>query len=155
MKFNHLIQINDPLNPLIDSLSREQLWRGLVYRAENPIPFVLGLDTCRIVMRTQSTLRRELHFGTLTVRDRVRLDPMHRVRYETEAGGGLPASSLVMTIEDHGQEQLAVRFEYQTLRLESDAPDAEFYNGFLRQAYVAADIDTIRTIRRLIVEHVL
>ena len=35
MQFSHLIQINDPFNPLIDPLSREQLWRGLVLRALN------------------------------------------------------------------------------------------------------------------------
>lgn len=28
MKFEHLIEINDPLNPLIDTLSLEQVWRG-------------------------------------------------------------------------------------------------------------------------------
>ena len=32
MRFEHLIQINDPLMPLLDTLSREQLWRGLVLR---------------------------------------------------------------------------------------------------------------------------
>ena len=30
MRFEHLIQINDPLMPLLDTLTREQLWRGLV-----------------------------------------------------------------------------------------------------------------------------
>ena len=155
MKFSHLIQINDPLNPLIDPLSREQLWRGLVYRAENPLPFVLGLDDCRIVVRTEHTLRRELHFGSLTVRDRVTLDPMNQVRYETEAGGGLPASSLVMTIEEPGADELVVRFDYETLRRAGDAPGEQFYNAFLKKAYVEADIDTIRTIRRLVVENLL
>ena len=121
MRFSHLIQINDPLNPLIDPLSREQLWRGLVYRAENPLPFVLGLDECRIVVRTERTLRRELHFGSLTVRDRVTLDPMKQVRYETEAGAGLPASSLVMTIEEPGaddseerRQQILIQLEHQS-----------------------------------------
>jgi len=155
MRFSHLIQINDPLNPLIDPLSREQLWRGLAYRAENPLPFVLGLDECRIVVRTERTLRRELHFGSLTVRDRVTLDPMKQVRYETEAGAGLPASSLVMTIEEPGADELVVRFEYETSRRSGDAPSEEFYNAFLRKAYVEADIDTIRTIRRLVVENLL
>jgi len=32
MKFEHLIEINDPLNPLADTMTREQLWRGLVLR---------------------------------------------------------------------------------------------------------------------------
>ena len=149
MKFSHLIQINDPLNPLIDPLSREQLWRGLVRRAENPLPFVLGLDGFRILSRAGNRLSRELHFGKLTVRDRVTLDPMNQVRYETEAGEGLPASSLVMTIEEPEAEQLFVRFDYETLRSEGDAPGEAYYNAFLKQAYVEADIDTIRTIRHL------
>ena len=33
MKFEHLIEINDPLNPLIDALTVEQLWAGLVLSA--------------------------------------------------------------------------------------------------------------------------
>jgi len=33
MKFEHLIEINDPLNPLIDALTLEHRWRGLVLRA--------------------------------------------------------------------------------------------------------------------------
>ena len=32
MNFEHLIQINDPENPLIDPLHRDQLWLGLLYR---------------------------------------------------------------------------------------------------------------------------
>ena len=155
MRFSHLIQINDPLNPLIDPLSREQLWRGLVYRVENPLPFVLGLDECRIVVRTEYTLRRELHFGALTVRDRVTLEPMKQVRYETEAGGGIPASSLVMTIEGRSTDELAVRFQYEIVRRTGDAPDEELYDAFRKQAYMEADIDTIRTIRRLVVENLL
>ena len=44
MRFEHLVQINDPLMPLLEPLSREQLWRGLVRRAEEPTRFVLGLE---------------------------------------------------------------------------------------------------------------
>jgi len=155
VKFSHLIQINDPLNPLIDPLSREQLWRGLVHRAENPLPFIVGLDDCRIVARTERTLRRELHFGKLTVRDCVTLDPMNCVRYETQAGGGLPASSLAMSIEEPRADELVVRFSYEIVRDPGDAPEQAFYDAFLKKAYVEADIDTIRTIRRLVVENLL
>ena len=45
MNFEHLIQINDPENPLVDTLSREQLWQGLLHRVENPIPFLPGLES--------------------------------------------------------------------------------------------------------------
>ena len=34
LNFEHLVQVNDPLNPLAETLTREQLWQGLVLRAE-------------------------------------------------------------------------------------------------------------------------
>ena len=44
MNFEHLIQINDPLNPFVESMTREQVWQGIVLRAEQPQLFVIGLD---------------------------------------------------------------------------------------------------------------
>ena len=73
MNFEHLIQINDPLNPFVDSMTREQLWEGLVLRAEQPQLFVIGLDSCTILSREGNVLERELHYGQATVRDRVTL----------------------------------------------------------------------------------
>jgi hypothetical protein len=149
MKFSHLIQINDPLDPLIEPLSREQLWGGLVLRAENPLLFVLALDTFEIVRSGDNSLARELHFGKLTLRDRVEFEPMDKVRYEIEASNDSPAATLVMTIEEPEANRLFVRFEYETLRSDAAAALDEFYSSFARQAYVAADIDTVSTIRRL------
>ena len=152
MKFSHLIQINDPLNPLIDPLSREQLWRGLVLRAENPLLFVMALDGFEIVERGENALARKLHFGKLTLRDRVSFSPMQQVRYEIEAAGDSPAATLVMTIEEPEAEQLFLRFDYETLQGEEAAPIDAFYNSFAKQAYIEADIDTVSTIRRLALE---
>jgi hypothetical protein len=154
MQFSHLIQINDPLNPLIDSLSREQLWRGLVLRAENPLLFVLARDGFEIVERGDNLLARELRFGKLTLRDRVGFEPMKQVRYEIEAAGDSPAASLVMAIEEPEPEQLFLRFDYETLQAEAAAPIDEFYSNFAKQAYVEADIDTVSTIRRLALEQI-
>jgi len=152
MKFSHLIQINDPLDPLIDPLTREQLWGGLVLRAENPLLFVLALDGFEITGRGENALARELHFGRLTLRDRVEFEPMNKVRYEIEAADDTPAATLVMTIEEPEANQLFVRFDYETLQGDAAAPLDEFYSSFARQAYVRADIDTVSTIRRLALE---
>jgi hypothetical protein len=154
MQFSHLIQVNDPFNPLIDPLSREQLWRGLVLRAEKPLLFVMALDGFEIVERGDNMLARKLRFGNLTLGDRVRFEPMKQVRYEIEAAGDSPAGTLVMSIEEPEPEQLFVRFDYETLHGDTSAPMDEFYGRFARQAYVEADIDTISTIRRLALEQI-
>jgi hypothetical protein len=151
MQFSHLIEINDLLNPLIDMLTREQLWNGLLRRARDPVRFVMSLDACAIVDDDGASLRRELRFGSLVVRDRVTFLPLESVTYEVEAGADFPASTLVMRIEEPEPEHLFVRFEYADSRPDTEASDREALE-YLRSAYVAADIDTIRGIRELATE---
>ncbi|QJQ03290.1 hypothetical protein RB25_10135 [Herbaspirillum rubrisubalbicans] len=149
MKFNHLIQINDPLNPLIDPLTREQLWRGLVMRAESPQLFMPHLDDCRLLEKSLDSVRRELRYGELVIIDQVSYLPQIQVLYDVPAQGDIPASRMSMTIEEPQAEVLFVRFEYDDGQPE-DAGGAEaFYNDFRRSAYQEADIDTIRIIREL------
>ena len=149
MKFEHLIEINDPLNPLIDALSREQLWRGLVLRADQPTLFVPHLDECVIDQRGANGFRRRLRYGELTIEDKVILTPLQQVRYEVHQQKDISASSLTMTIEAPSEQTLFVRFCYDDGHdTATDAANA-MYDDFKRSAYVEADIDTIRLVREL------
>jgi hypothetical protein len=147
MRFEHLIEINDPLNPLIEDLTREQLWRGLVLRAEAPRLFMPHLDECTLSDRSETLLSRALRYGELIIHDRVSFDAPHAVRYDVPAQGDIPQSTLLMTIEEPQPDALFVRFEYDDGKADSD--EEAFYNEFRRSAYEEADIDTIRTIRQL------
>ena len=60
MRFEHLVQINDPLMPLLTEVSRAQLWRGLVLRAEDPAQFVVGLERATIDARRELSGVKEL-----------------------------------------------------------------------------------------------
>ena len=71
MHFEHLIEINNPLDPLIEPLSREQVWAGLMYRVDEPGAFLPGLDRCVILSRDKQRVERELHFGRAMIRDTV------------------------------------------------------------------------------------
>jgi DNA-directed RNA polymerase alpha subunit len=155
MKFTHLVQINDITNPLIDELTREQLWAGLKLRARDPSQFVIGLDSFHLVARSENELVRELRFGHLTVRDHVSFTPMSNVRYEIEPAGEVPAATLVTTIEEPEPGQLFVRFAYDTRPVEGGPPVDPYYQEFVKEAYKEADIDAIRIIRRLITEGLL
>jgi hypothetical protein len=149
MKFEHLIEINDPLNPLIDTLTREQLWRGLVLRADSPKMFIPHLDECTIDEREAGSFRRRLRYGELEIVDRVILTPLQQVRYEVAAQGEISASSLVMTIESPSEHTLYVRFQYDDGHdAQTDAANA-MYDEFRKSAYQEADIDTIRVVREL------
>jgi hypothetical protein len=155
MKFNHLIQINDPLNPLVDPLTREQLWRGLVTRAEAPKLFMPHLDDCRLSDKSLDSVRRELRYGELVILDKVTYLPQIQVLYEVPAQGDIPTSRMSMTIEEPQPGLLFVRFEYDDGQPETEGGAEAFYNEFRRSAYQEADIDTIRIIRELTVRGAL
>lgn len=150
MKFNHLIQINDPLNPLIEPIGRDLLWRGLVLRAESPMLFMSHLDECDLSDKKIDSVQHMLRYGELRIRDSVTYLPQIQVHYQVPAQGEIPESSMSMTIEVPAEEQLFVRFEYDDGTPEVVSGEDAFYNEFRRSAYEEADIDTIKIIRELI-----
>ena len=146
MHFEHLIEINDPLNPLIESISRQQLWQGLVLRAESPGLFMPHLDECTLA-RKGDILERHLRFGQLVVFDRVSFEPLHKVLYEVPAQNEITQSHLSMSIEEPLPGQLYVRFQYADSQSPAQDGANEMYDEFRRSAYKEADIDTIHIIR--------
>jgi hypothetical protein len=145
MNFEHLIEINDPTNPLLEPLSRSQLWHGLVLRAETPELSVIGLDACVMLERRENYLHRELRFGHLRVQDKVYFTPLQEVRYEVLATEAFPASQLSMRIEEPYPGRLFVRFVYGS----EQEQEEEMVRGHLKQAYIESDNDTIAVIREL------
>lgn len=152
MRFEHLVQINDPLQPLLTEVSRAQLWRGLLRRAERPAEFVLGLAGATIDERSEEagrvTLARTLDFGSFRVRDRVRLtgDDGSSIT-DIEAGATHAAGRLTIRIEEPQPGSLFLRFIYES----AEAEEADAVIQQLReQAYRSADIDTVWRIRQLV-----
>ncbi len=149
MNFEHLLQINDPENPLIDTLTRDQLWQGLLHRVENPLPFLPGLEACTILERDGSTLLRELDFGPAAIQDRVTLAEQDWVRFaivpsEQHAGG-----SLTITIEEPEPGFLFLRFAYETTLAKDPNSEERAYIEYVKSAYHQSDVDCVRIIRTL------
>jgi hypothetical protein len=152
MKFEHLIEINDPLNPLADTMTREQLWRGLVLRAEDPKLFVPHLDECTIGERESGSFARRLRYGELVIDDVVHLTPLQEVRYEVPAQGDIAASRLTMTIEAPSEGVMWVRFLYDDGNPLASDETGKMYEDFKKSAYKEADIDTVKIVRQMAAE---
>lgn len=154
MRFEHLVQINDPLQPLLTEVSRAQLWRGLVRRAERPTEFVLGLAGATIDSRTGDgealQLVRTLDFGSFHVHDRVRLTPESTSDTHVERSANYPASRLTIRIEEPAPGDLYLRFVYESAESEGAGEIDELTRGLREQAYKSADIDTVWRIRELV-----
>jgi hypothetical protein len=149
MKFEHLIEINDPLNPLADTMTREQLWRGLVLRAEDPKLFVPHLDECTLGERESGSFSRRLRYGELVIDDVVYLTPLREVRYEVPAQGEIPASRLTMTIEAPSEGVMWLRFLYDDGNPAATDQTGKMYEDFKKSAYREADTDTVKIVRQM------
>lgn len=140
------MQINDARDPRVTPLTRDQLWRGLVLRAEFPRTFVPWLDACE-VEHAGADLLRTLRFGAQIVHDRVVFDAKELVSFETLDQGDDRAFRMSMRIEEPAPGALFVRFTYDARSPEHSADDP--HSGAIKEAYRLADIDTVFRIRQL------
>ena len=155
MNFEHLIQINDPENPLIAPLNRAQIWEGLVHRIENPMPFLPGLESCTILERQASELLRELNFGPAVIQDRVTLAEAQWVRFDIQPSPTHPGGSLTITIEEPQPAFLFLRFAYRTTLASDPNSEERAYIEYVKSAYHQSDVDCVRLIRTLAAEGAL
>ena len=149
MNFEHLIQINDPENPLIAPLNRAQIWEGLVHRIENPMPFLPGLESCTIIERQGNELLRELNFGPAVIQDRVTLAEAQWVRFDIQPSPTHPGGSLTITIEEPQPAFLFLRFAYRTTLASDPNSEERAYIEYIKSAYHQSDVDCVRLIRTL------
>src|SRR5262249_2148188 len=69
-------------------LSADQVWRGLVMKAENALPFVDAMQECRVVERFEDGFVREIVLRGVRMRERITFSPPAQVHFQRlEAGG--------------------------------------------------------------------
>lgn len=148
MKFEHLVQITDFMNPLIDPLTREQLWAGLVKSVEDPAMFLPGVESVAVLGRGPGWLEREVRFGRSCVRDRVTFSGEEHLTCHVASTASTPEALRTVAIEEKPPGDLYLRFRYE-LRPQGHARVTEEEAAFLRQAWLRSDIDLVAAIRRL------
>ena len=147
LKFEHVVVVNDPEQPSGNVLSREEVWFGLLCRAEDPRPFLPGLEQCLIVERCDGHLRRRLDFGAVVIEDEVSWVELESVTFASRPTEEHVGGVLTISIEQHAEHGLQLRFAYRT-SLSEETPDYA-YADFVKSAYQASDLDTVRVIRQL------
>jgi hypothetical protein len=149
MNFEHLIQINDLQNPLVEILTRDQLWQGLLHRVEDATPFLPGLESCTIVERHADHLLRKLDFGAAVIHDRVTLHELHWVRFDILPSEQHAGGSLTISIEEPEPAVLFLRFAYTTTFAANPNSEERAYIDYIKSAYHQSDVDCVRVIRTL------
>ena len=140
------IKVNS--NPKEPKLTRELVWRGLVMKAENPLPFVPVITKCTVRERAADRLVREIVDKGDTIVENVTFYPQRMVKFERVTGRVL-GTILNEIIEDDGE--LALRFTFK-LTVEGLAPGSAAETEFaatMEQGYLMAVAATLKAMREL------
>jgi len=146
------IKVNgDPKEP---KLTRDLVWRGLVMKAENPLPFVPVITKCTVRERGPDQLVREIVDKGDIIVENVTFHPQRMVKFERVTGRVL-GTILNEIVEENGD--LALRFTF-TLSVEGVAPGSAAESEFaanMEQGYLMAVAATLRAMRNLAKENAL
>ena len=147
------VKVNE--DPREARLDRSLVWHGLVMKAENPLPFVPVISSCKVIERRADGLVREIVDKGDTIRETVTFHPERLVKFERTSGRVL-GTILNEIIEDTDGE-LALKFTF-TLTIENVAAGSAAEKEFAAQmedGYLMAVRATLKAMRKLATEKVL
>jgi Domain of unknown function (DUF1857) len=136
-------------------LTRSLVWRGLVMKAENPLPFVPVITRCKVIERRKDGLVREIVDKGDVITESVTFEPERMVKFE-RTSGRVPGTILNEIVEDEDGD-LALRFTF-TLSIENVAEGSAEENDFassMEEGYLMAVRATLNAMRKLASENTL
>jgi Domain of unknown function (DUF1857) len=138
-------------NPHEMPLDRGQVWRGLVMKAENPLPFVPVISSCKVIERRADGLVREIVDKGDTIRETVTFHPERMVKFERTSGRVL--GTISNEIVEDADDGLALKFTFALTiedvaagSAEEQAFAAQMEDGYLMA--VRATLDAMRKLAR-------
>lgn len=147
------IKVNE--DPRESRLDRDLVWRGLVMKAENPLPFVPVISSCKVIERRADGLVREIVDKGDTIRETVTFHPERLVKFERTSGRVL--GTILNEIIEDSDGELALQFTF-TLTIENVAAGSAEEKEFAAQmedGYLMAVRATLKAMRQLATEKVL
>src|SRR5580704_1109836 len=144
------IKVND--DPRQPPLSRSLVWRGLVMKAENPLPFVPVISSCEVLERRSDSIVREIVDKGDTITEVVTFYPERMVKFERTSGRVL--GTILNEIIEDADRDLALRFTF-TLTIENVAAGSAAEQDFAAQmedGYLMAVRATLNAMRKLVRE---
>jgi hypothetical protein len=153
VRASRTIKVND--DPAEPGLTRSLVWRGLMMKAENPLPFVPVITACRIVERqSENRFVREIVDKGDTITEVVTFHPQRMVQFERTSGRVL-GTILNEIVEDEGE--LALKFTF-TLKIDGVAegsPEERAFAKTMEDGYLMAVRATLKAMRKLATDKAL
>jgi ketosteroid isomerase-like protein len=144
------VVIND--DPDAPQLDREQVWQGLLLKANDALPFVPQMDSCHVLDRGEGWLIRDVQLRGVPLRERVTFEPGHRVVFERIRGVELGRIENVLDTDEQGRLTLRFSFALSHEDLPDGSPEEQAHFEPMRPAYSNAVAATLAAVRRTLSE---
>jgi hypothetical protein len=153
----YTLSVSVDVNPsgVTPTLTQEQVWRGLMMKAENAVLFVPRMQACTVLERWSDGLLREVVNDGNRFREKITFAPPVEVLFErvgTEDNAGWITN--VISESDHG---LLLTFTF-AVNLPGAAPGTEEERqkgAAMKESYVGAVKATLARVRQLVGERKL
>jgi len=143
---SHALPVNVPDEPRLD---RQQVWEGLVLKANNALPFVPAMTYCEVTQRHSDTVfDRDIDFRGQRFTERITLEAPHRVTFTRIAGPVLGTiANEIETVDD----DLTLRFSFALVihGVAGGSAEEQAYADSMTGDYLKAVAATLNAMRRL------
>jgi hypothetical protein len=147
------IKVND--DPKLPQLTRSLVWRGLVMKAENPLPFVPVITSCKIVERHDDWLLREIVDRGDPITERVTFHDERMVEFERLSGRVLGTIRNEIVADDDGDLALRFTFTLAVEGIEAGSAAERQFLGEMEHGYLMAVATTLKAMRKLVKDNAL
>jgi hypothetical protein len=139
------IAVNERGQP---KLSRSDVWKGLVMKADNALPFVPGMAKCDVIERTAKGLVRDIVFRGEDARERITFYPEEKVVFLRLSGN---ADGFIVNEVLGGDDDLRLRFSFalQLVDAPSDSAKEREFREVMERDYLKAVDATLGAIRKM------
>jgi hypothetical protein len=142
-------------DPAAPRLAREHVWRGLVMKAENPLPFVPVISRCTVVGRGPDWLEREIVDNGDPISERVTFYPQRQVKFVRTSGRVLGTILNEIVEDGRGELQLHFTFALEVEGVASGSAEEHAFASNMERGYLMAVNATLKAMRTLVKEGAL
>jgi hypothetical protein len=145
--------VNPPAAPA--QLTRDDVWRGLMWKAEVPMPFVEPIVACEVLERFEDGFLREIEHltpdgGSEPIQERIILDPQNTVTFIRISGSAPGRIINEISLDDDGALCLQFHFVLGVAGMSHRSPEELEYERGFATGYLSAVETTLSALREFV-----
>jgi hypothetical protein len=152
IELSRSVLVNDQADQEAPILTRDDVWDGLVMKAENALPFVPKMEKCDVVEQKENFILRDVNFAGDDLREAVTLTPKSKVEFKRVEGRVLGTITNEILGDSTDDLELKFSFALEIDGIEPGSMEEKDYEENMRGAYEGAVVATLGAIRKVAAE---